>query len=680
MPAKKGIKKVIKKKNVKKSIRNKLAKDKAPMTISDPTFMNTPGTSPMPSSNTANNISQLHGPNSLRAQLLARAAFGPTLGYMPQQYGNINTEKRIEQLRTDNQTNQQQISNDKVTIKTMEEEIKEQKKQIKELKKQRKAMESDYDKAQHEREMTEDQLREKERIENKTKREEQRKQIAELQMAEQTRKNEIIKYKTEADSMESQVHNLKLTNQQLQDKYEKNKEYQRLQQLQEEYKYLVNENATLMDIMKEDSFTKPNEGIIRLQKDIMKAQYEKELNEEKIKKQKELNEIQIQMQSIPQEELEAITKQHVDKINELHKEILNAKEEYMPYQATIDEYEYSVNQLKQLNNQLSEAYNKHTMLQKEAEILETKNKGELGVLIKGKLEAVVRQKVINDANERRIERANQVARMKESDYQNQLMINELNKGINETEQTQIKQLVTEQAKEERQKRQMELLQQQKESQIENTRNAAIIEAMKEEIPKEELDQIKSNAVAEIKNNENKRYMSALQQYRETKTEEAKSNAEKEYLDSKDYNKLLEERAAKEIETARIMKQKEEHDLYIQSQRKFQEMKMLHEINNEVMKNSLSSVEQFSYIVDNKLTPTMDEWNEKAKVVHKIYNLRDSHTTLWEAFIAENNAIPGMLDNYMNEEISDLNKILAAFQEVINKPNTNITIPDNEYEE
>ena len=680
MPAKKGIKKVIKKKNVKKSIRNKLAKDKAPMTISDPTFINTPGASPIPSSNQANNISQLHGPNSLRAQLLARAAFGPTLGYMPQQYGNINTEKRIEQLRTDNQTNQQQISNDKVTIKTMEEEIKEQKKQIKELKKQRKAMESDYDKAQHEREMTEDQLHERERIENKTKREEQRKQIAELQMAEQTRKNEIIKYKTEADSMESQVHNLKLTNQQLQDKYDKNKEYQRLQQLQEEYKYLVNENATLMDIMKEDSFTKPNEGIIRLQKDIMKAQYEKELNEEKIKKQKELNEIQIQTQTIPQEELEAITKQHVDKINELHKEILNAKEEYMPYQTTIDEYEYSVNQLKQLNNQLSEAYNKHTMLQKEAEILETKNKGELGVLVKGKLEAVVRQKVINDANERRIERANQVARMKESDYQNQLMINELNKGINETEQTQIKQLVTEQAKEERQKRQMELLQQQKESQIENTRNAAIIEAMKEEIPKEELDQIKSNAVAEIKNNENKRYMSALQQYRETKTEEAKSNAEKEYLDSKDYNKLLEERAAKEIETARIMKQKEEHDLYIQSQRKFQEMKMLHEINNEVMKNSLSSVEQFSYILDNKLTPTMDEWNEKAKVVHKIYNLRDSHTTLWEAFIAENNAIPGMLDNYMNEEISDLNKILAAFQEVINKPNTNITIPDNEYEE
>ena len=117
MPAKKGIKKVTKKKNIKKSIRNKLAKDKTPMTISEPSFMNTPGASPMNQSNPVNNVSQFHGPNSLRAQLLARASFAPTLGYTPQQYGSINTEKRIEQLRTDNQQNQQLISNDKVTIK-----------------------------------------------------------------------------------------------------------------------------------------------------------------------------------------------------------------------------------------------------------------------------------------------------------------------------------------------------------------------------------------------------------------------------------------------------------------------------------------------------------------------------------------------------------------------------------
>ena len=282
-PPKKAIKKVIKKKNVKKSIRNKLAKDKAPMTISDPTFMNTPGASPMPSSNQglnqANNVSQLHGQNSLRAQLLAIASFAPSLGYIPQQYGNINTERRIEQLRTDNQSNQQQISNDKVTIKTMEDEIKEQKKEIKELKRQKKNMQSNFDKAQHEREMTEDELHEKERIDMKTKREQQRKQNAELQMAEQTRQNEIIKYKKEADNMEAQVHDMKIKHQHLQNTYDKNKEYLRLQQLKEEYQQITNENATLMDIMAEPAFANPNEEVKELQKKVLKSQYEKELNE-----------------------------------------------------------------------------------------------------------------------------------------------------------------------------------------------------------------------------------------------------------------------------------------------------------------------------------------------------------------------------------------------------------------
>ena len=74
MPAKKGIKKVVKKKNVKKSIRSKIKKHAEPnsneMSL-NPSLIN-------PSlPNQATNASQLHGPNSLRAQLLARAAFAP---------------------------------------------------------------------------------------------------------------------------------------------------------------------------------------------------------------------------------------------------------------------------------------------------------------------------------------------------------------------------------------------------------------------------------------------------------------------------------------------------------------------------------------------------------------------------------------------------------------------------
>ena len=670
MPPKKAIKKVVKKKNVKKNIRNKLMKNKD-MTISEPSFMNTPGASPMNQSNQASNIAQLHGPNSLRAQLLARASFAPTLGYIPQQYGSINTERRIEQLRTDNQTNQQQISNDKVTIKEMEDEIKEQKKQIKELKSQRKNMQTNLDKATHDREMTEDTLHEKERIDMKTKREEQRKQTAELQMAEQTRQNEIIKYKKEADEFESQVHDMKIKHQHLQDAYDKNKEYQRMQQLKEEYKYILNENVTLMDIMKDPEFTSPNEKLIELQKDIMKQKHQKELNEELIKKQKELNDLKIQMASVPKEDLEAITRQHVKQMNALNKEILDVKDKMMPYQKVIDDYEYSVNQIKQLNIQLSDAYNKHTMLQQESSKLETKNKGELGKDIKKKLETLANQKVINDANERRIERANQIARMKENDYQNQLIINELNKGINDNEQQQIQEIVSAQSKQEEQKRNIELLAQHKNLIAEDTRNTAIINELKKEMSSEQKQQIESYAVAENKLNENKQYMNSLTQYRNIQAEEAKAKAQKAFYESEEYNQAFQQRAAIEVQTQKLMQQNEQQDMINKAQKELDKMKLSHDINTRVLDGEgMNLAEQVNFLIDNKLKPIMNDVEEKKKIIQTIYNLKEMHPESWNEYIKMNPSIPQIVDNYINASVDDLQNVLKGFQAVIDKPLTN----------
>ena len=135
MGAKKTIKKVVKKKQVKKSIRNKIKK-RAESNNNDiqmnPSLIN-------PSLPTqATNISQLHGPNSLRAQLLARAAFVPSLGFTPQQYGNFTNERRIEQLRNDNNSMNSKIANDKATIETLKSEKAKLQTEIDEIKNQTK--------------------------------------------------------------------------------------------------------------------------------------------------------------------------------------------------------------------------------------------------------------------------------------------------------------------------------------------------------------------------------------------------------------------------------------------------------------------------------------------------------------------------------------------------------------
>ena len=132
MPAKKGIKKVVKKKQVKKSIRSKIKKHNEP---NNNEMSLNPLNPSLPTQ--ATNASQLHGPNSLRAQLLARAAFAPSLGFTPQQYGNITNERRIEQLRNDNNTMNSQITNDKATIASIEKQNEELKKEVAELKKKK---------------------------------------------------------------------------------------------------------------------------------------------------------------------------------------------------------------------------------------------------------------------------------------------------------------------------------------------------------------------------------------------------------------------------------------------------------------------------------------------------------------------------------------------------------------
>ena len=163
METKKSIKKVQKKKQVKKNIRNKIKKRAEPNN-NELSLVN-PLNPSLPTQST--NASQLHGQNNLRAQLLARAAFAPTLGFTPQQYVNFTNERRIEQLRNDNNTMNSQLTNDKATIATLEKQNEELKKEVAESKKVKKNAQKEHDKTQHEMEMAQDELQDAERIQMK---------------------------------------------------------------------------------------------------------------------------------------------------------------------------------------------------------------------------------------------------------------------------------------------------------------------------------------------------------------------------------------------------------------------------------------------------------------------------------------------------------------------------------
>ena len=113
--------------------------------------------------------------SGLHAQLLQRTGLIPTLGFGPQQYGNINNERKIDQLKNNNQMATQQINNDKATIDFMTQEKARLDAEVEDLKKPKKEAKQKLEKTTNEREMMQDDVAEAERIDMKTKREEDRK-------------------------------------------------------------------------------------------------------------------------------------------------------------------------------------------------------------------------------------------------------------------------------------------------------------------------------------------------------------------------------------------------------------------------------------------------------------------------------------------------------------------------
>ena len=123
---KKAIKRRISKKKVNDNIRRRLMKNMNKNT-------NEPSLNTQRVSSSVTPLSVMNQ-SSLRNQLLQRASFG----FMPQQYGNINNERKIEDARNTNQTMTQLLNNEKVTLDAMNQERARLDSDIKALKKQKK--------------------------------------------------------------------------------------------------------------------------------------------------------------------------------------------------------------------------------------------------------------------------------------------------------------------------------------------------------------------------------------------------------------------------------------------------------------------------------------------------------------------------------------------------------------
>ena len=333
----KALKRVIKKKQVKKNIRKKLLK----RTNTQPqqqllTPRQSPGQSPSQTS-TSN--------NSLRTLLMARNGLMYPAGFSPQQYGNVNNEKRINELRNDNQMIQQRMDSDNITIASLQKENAKLKDQRKEYKKQLKEARHEYEKNKDEVEAADDDLQEKERIEAKNQHLKQQLDNLNLRNAEVDVENNILQNKKEIKTKETELLQKQMEHQRLQNEYNQNDAYQRLQQLTNEIQDIDAKISASKQLIESDDFQNTNEALINKQKEFEQKKYELELQTQQMNQQRENAKLKFQLETVPAKDLvDQISTKYIKSTQALLYDKLDLEDQAYEAQSSIRDLEHAKEQ------------------------------------------------------------------------------------------------------------------------------------------------------------------------------------------------------------------------------------------------------------------------------------------------------------------------------------------------
>ena len=290
--------------------------------------------------------------NSIRSQLMNIAAQNIAngirpFGYASQQYGNINNERRIEQLRNDSNLKSSELQNTNAIIETMQKNIKDLSADLKNAKKEKKKIKAEHDKAEHDKEMAEDVLNENRRLEMDNERLREKTRIAERQNALIDKDIHIGELKKQKIELEANLHQKELEKINKQKQIEANIIYNEKLKLQNDIDLTLAENASYENILKSESFNNPNKEYIEKAKQLQLAKeenlYKKKLYDLALENKRQQEELAA-MPTV--EELNAITKQFADQTIKLQNNAILLKQQNIALQDQIDIYDYHHDQYK----------------------------------------------------------------------------------------------------------------------------------------------------------------------------------------------------------------------------------------------------------------------------------------------------------------------------------------------
>ena len=550
--------------------------------------------------------------DSLRQQLLARAMFSG-LGYNAQQYGNINNQRRIDQLKQDNQTIAQEINDYKATIDSLKKEKDEYKNKAKEAKKTLKAKEQEKDRAKTEVEMASDKLQEQSRIDNEMQRLKQKQEIINQQLAEKESENKILESKANIDTAEAELNKAKLVNIQRKRMLEENNLYQHLQQVKAEHLITLNENNAMAEAMKSQEFLNPTKELTNAVKALEAEKARRKLLEEHRKKLEEYQLLKLQQDSMPDDKaIEALSKQAAEQINATAEKIRSTKELMYPHQQKMNQYNADLAKREELDNNYYKLQSDNKYLQAQSAKLTDAVRKPINTYNKAKMGVVAQQQINNDTIKRRIDYSNRALGLREE-----------NAILDE-----------------------------KYAQLKNT-----------DIPEEEAAAL---GQAEAVNEVNKEKVQTLRDKRKADFELAKANAKKAYQESPEFNSMINNLVDIEKKAQNMAAQTHQLDLMNKAAEQEQKAELVFQLASGGIKNDLPSLQQVE-LVENQLKEELGNLSENAKIVQEILTLKRQFPTRWAEFIQANPGadIPASQDA-LNRPKQDLLGILSGFKGYLQK--------------
>lgn len=203
--------------------------------------------------------------NNLRAQLLARAALFPHLGYFPQQYGN----RSINNLQSNAELLIKKINDDSMRIKALETENESRKNKLSDLDKERRKLEAEDNDLQKQYLIAKDNLEMKKRIDSRREVIKYKLRNINEQLTGNEGDSDLLKAKKKLNQRIDQNEELKLSNMQLKGKISANEIYGKAERVKKENEARRSEREALLATLGSDEFNHPEK--------YLKEQYEEQV-------------------------------------------------------------------------------------------------------------------------------------------------------------------------------------------------------------------------------------------------------------------------------------------------------------------------------------------------------------------------------------------------------------------